>query len=757
MKSWFIVLFLGCTTFLYSQSIGTPSGMRGSNFCHQKKIHSNNLAMEMKANLPHSYDVLHYALNLNIYSCFLSPYSKLYSAWEIITLQADSSISGITLNAANGSLQIDSVGLNGVSFVHSGDILKVLLDRTYAPGDTIRVKISYLHKNVNDGAVYTNSGFFFTDCEPEGARKWFPCWDKPSDKATMELTAKTPGSVKLGSNGRLADSTKNGDTISYHWVSRDPIATYLMVISAKVNYNLDIVYWKNPQTLENIPFRFYYNSGESPAAMETKVLAMASHYSDLFCVHPFEKNGFATLNGQFGWGGMENQTLTSLCPNCWGEDLISHEFAHQWFGDMITCATWADVFLNEGMATYCEALWAEFSSGKSLYNDYITGNANEYLQSGHSWPIYNPSWVTNTPDINTLFDTPITYDKGACVLHMLRYTLGDTLFFKGLKAYANDPELRFRSATIVDFKNDMSTAAGQDLTWFFEPWFNQPLHPVYANNYFIDSVDSKIWLAGFIASQTQTNTVFHPMPLELTISFAQGADTTVRVFNAVNNQEFTFRFNRQPVSLTFDPNNNIVLKSASLSTILPGPVPTSPDNGMSGLQLNPILSWTTIMDATSYQVQVASDSLFTHVLFSDSTITGTATQLSSLSNGKVYYWRVRALVQDQYTAYSEAWQFNTGTTGNIEVRNSLAFSLEQNYPNPFNPTTTIRFTTSAASKTTLTIYNQLGQLVTELVNAELPAGIHEITWNATTSPSGVYFYKLISGKNVAVKKLLLMK
>ena len=82
-------------------------------------------------------------------------------------------------------------------------------------------------------------------------------------------------------------------------------------------------------------------------------------YSELFGEHPFEKNGFATLNNQFVWGGMENQTLTSLCPNCWDEGLISHEFAHQWFGDMITCATWADIWLNEGFATYTEALWLE--------------------------------------------------------------------------------------------------------------------------------------------------------------------------------------------------------------------------------------------------------------------------------------------------------------------------------------------------------------------------------------------------------------
>ena len=105
------------------------------------------------------------------------------------------------------------------------------------------MKIYYRHNNVSDNAFYAGNGLVFTDCEPEGARKWFPCWDKPSDKATVELRAKTPAVVKLGSNGRLADSITIGDTTYYHWVSRDPVATYLVVISSKIDYGLDIVYW----------------------------------------------------------------------------------------------------------------------------------------------------------------------------------------------------------------------------------------------------------------------------------------------------------------------------------------------------------------------------------------------------------------------------------------------------------------------------------------------------------------------------------
>ncbi len=758
MKRLSVILILLSVYFLHSQGILTNNKMSGAAYCSQKKINSTNITMLEKANIPHSFDVLDYKVNLDIYSCFLSPYPKTFNASVIITLRADSSLSFITLNATSTSLQIDSVRLAGASFTHSSNILKVFLDKTYNPGDTLRVRINYKHKDISDGAVYVSGGFFFTDCEPEGARKWLPCWDKPSDKATLDLTAKTPGTVKLGSNGRLADSTKSGDTITYHWVSRDPVATYLMVVSAKVNYNLDIVYWKNPSTGENIPFRFYYNSGENPSSLEPKVIAMVGRYSELFGIHPFEKNGFATLNSQFSWGGMENQTLTSLCPNCWEENLISHEFAHQWFGDMITCATWADIFLNEGFATYAEALWYEYTSGYSGYKSAINSNASSYIGGNPGWAIYNASWVTATPDVNTLFNTPITYDKGACVLHMLRYTLGDSVFFAGIKAYTSDPTLRLKSATIEDFKNVMSTVAKQDLSWFFDSWIKQANHPAYANKYFITSLGSGYWNAGLLISQTQTNTPFHPMPVEITFTFASGADTTVRVFNSVNNQQFTFRFTRQPLTVVFDPNDNIVIKSASLSSMTAGAALNSPQNSSTIATLNPQFSWTAINGATAYNLQVATDEVFTAIIKNDSNITSASSQAGPLDDNKTYFWRVRAKVSGQYTAFSETWKFATNTT--TRVTNFTAardYSLEQNYPNPFNPTTVFRFSIPAESVVTLTIYNELGQVVSTLVDGNLSAGTHAIEWNAQSFVSGVYFYKLTAGSFTAVKKLLLMK
>jgi aminopeptidase N len=382
----------------------------------------------------------------------------------------------------------------------------------------------------------------------------------------LDLTAKVPANAKLGSNGRLNDSTLTGDTLYYHWVSRDPLATYLMVMTGKVNYNLDIVYWhkiSNPG--DSIQIRFYYNDGENPSGVESFIADLTTYYSQLFGEHPFEKNGFATAPAPYFFsGGMENQTLVTLCQGCWEiNGSAVHEYSHQWFGDMISPGTWADIWLNEGFATYCSALWAGHTNGDTLYKNYILYHANAYLTGNLGWPIYNPLWAVSTPPPEYLFNYVMEYAKPACVLHMLRYVLGDSLFFAALKAYATDTSnFKYKNAVTDDFTTSISQTTGQDLTWFIDEWVKQPNHPVYANVYSFTPLGSN-WQVGFLANQTQTNSTFHKMPLTIKVSFSTGPDTTIRFMNDQNNQFFAWYFNRQPISLQFDPNNDIVLKQGT--------------------------------------------------------------------------------------------------------------------------------------------------------------------------------------------------
>ncbi len=531
----------------------------GAQMCSKRKSMGKSLPMLKSPNSPrHSFDVVHYLLTIDLYNNYASPYNKSYSASNNVTLVADSVLNSISLNAVNASLTIDSVVPSSISFTHTGDLLNLNLNQTYSVGDTVRFTIYYRHNNVSDGAFYCNNGFVFTDSEPIGARKWMPCWDLPNDKATFELKAKVPATVLLASNGSLIDSLKIADTIHYHWASRDPLSTYLMIITSKDGFNLSTIYWHPPlHPQDSVPMRFYYNAGENPQGIINIMNPMVDFFSEKFTEHPFEKNGFATLSDEFAWGGMENQTLTSLCPNCWSEMLAVHEFAHQWFGDMITCATWGDIFLNEGFATYCEALWLEHTQSRAAYNADVLNNANSYLDNNPGWAIGNPDWAVNTPSTDVLFNYAITYAKGACVLHQLRYVMGDTAFFNALKSYTNDAvNFKLNTATIPDFFDKMEQSSGLDLSWFMNEWIYTPNHPVY-------HLETGLGNTQVSTTISQSNPTFFKMPVELKYTFFDGTDTTIKVMNDANNQTFNFTFAKQATSFLFDPNMSIVLKEIS--------------------------------------------------------------------------------------------------------------------------------------------------------------------------------------------------
>lgn len=513
----------------------------------------------------HSFDVLKYKLDINLYPCFKTPFSKAFTATEVITFKVDSSLNSIQLNANIQSLTFDSVSLAGISFTHENNMLNIMLDRTYQPGEVVEAKIFYKHKNVNDNGFFVSSGFVFTDSPPEGARKWLPSWDRPSDKATWELIARVPLSVRLGSTGFLADSTITADTLVYHWKSNIPVSTYLITFTSALNFQVHTTYWhklSNPG--DSIPIRIYYKPGEKISIIDSIINPMTDFFSGKFGDYPFEKIGFATLNGSFPWGGMENQSMVNLMPGGYSDvNLIAHEHSHQWFGDLITCGTWADIWLNEGFGTYCQNLWVEHAAGYDAYKASMNSLANYYLAHNPKWPLYHPEWAINTPSGNTLYNQAITYNKGACVLHQLRYVIGDSLFFKVMYDYATDSNLMFKNAYTQDFVEKACQVAGEDLNWFFEEWVYSPNHPVYQNTFDTDSIGENSWRVSFIVNQTQADPVFFKMPLQLKISFSDGTDSLIRIMNDQNHQEFGFAFSKKPVNLVFDPFRNILLKQAA--------------------------------------------------------------------------------------------------------------------------------------------------------------------------------------------------
>jgi len=507
-------------------------------------------------------DVQNYSIDLDLSNNFKGPLNYAFDAKTVIKVKALSDISSLSINAIEHSLQINSVSGAATSFSHFDDILNINLDRVYTFNEEFEISISYAHKNLFDTAIYAGKGIMYTDCEPEGARSWFPCKDFPDDKATFEIKAKVPANVLFGSNGLLIDSTSDGIFTNYTWKTDLQTATYLAVFVASNDYKLREITWEVPGTRQVIPVRFYYQSTDDVKKLDlmiSRVPKMLDYFSGVFGNYPFEKLGLATVDSHFPWGGMENQTLITLCPNCWTDDLLAHEIAHQWFGDLISPSQWSDIWLNEGFATYSETIWAESTDGIGKYKALNKYNADSYLITNPHRAIYNRSWDTLLPSNDTLFNVAMTYNKSGAILYMLRYVLGDDMFFRFVKSYATDPNLMFKNISTNEFVKLVSEYAGKDMTWFFDQWLYRPNHPIYNNKYQIIEEDNG-WKVKFKITQTQREGFFK-MPIEIQVNSGKSVQF-FKFNNDYNNQVFEIKLKDEPDDVIFDPNDGIILKIA---------------------------------------------------------------------------------------------------------------------------------------------------------------------------------------------------
>lgn len=514
-----------------------------------------------QSELEKDFDILKYNLELDLFNNYKQPYLHSFDGKLEIEFKALDEIAQLKLNASSFSMMIDSVSGDDVSFHHKSDTLYVQFNKPIKKNSIRRITIEYHHNDMVDGAFFVKDGMLFTNNAPQGARKWFPCYDHPSDKALFELKAKTPADVLLGSNGFLVDSTKIADTIIYNWKTVYPLSTYLVVISSKKNYQLDEIEWKSLSG-KKIPVRFYWNEGENQSALnliKSIIPQMMKYFSELLCDYPFEKNGYATLNELFIFGGMENQTLISLCKDCWNEELVAHEFAHQWFGNLITLKTWSDVWLNEGFATFAEGLWIEHRFGQDAYKQYMAVQAERFFQTEDKFPIFNTDWRDKIPDINKLYNGPIIYAKASAVLHMLRYVLGDSVFFNALKSYTNDSDLQYGNISTEEFISKLMNYTGKDLGWFFNQWLAGTYYPIYKNYYSITQSDSE-FIVDVVFTQENKENIYYRMPFQIEILFDDGTSVEEIIFNEMNNQNFQFIYNKKPIKIYFDPEDKILLK-----------------------------------------------------------------------------------------------------------------------------------------------------------------------------------------------------
>jgi aminopeptidase N len=526
--------------------------------------------------------------------------------WGAVTMHARSltdDLSDITLDLTS-DLAVDSIRCGGtlVPFTQSSYTLTVTLDRTYSLGETITAVIHYQGYPGGSGFgsfVFSQHGgipWVWTLSEPYGARDWWPCKDHPSDKAdSADIWITCSNTFKAGSNGRLVGVIDNGDgTKTWQWSERYSITTYL--ISITLTNFVEFSNWFHYAQDDSMEVLNYVLPEHLSSALANlpRTIDMLEIYSEKFGLYPFidEKYGHC----DFGWGGaMEHQTMTSTAS--YSEYIIAHELAHQWFGDLVTCASWPNIWLNEGFATYCEAVYYEAQYGPGTYwSDILAKIASAKWASG-------TMFITDTLDIGRLFDGSLVYDKGAVVLHMLRHVVGDTTFFDIMRSYAANPRFTYGVATTEGFRDVCEEVSGMDLAYFFDQWVYGEKYPRYTYWWLAGPGSSGFDVTVAVNQTTGTsNPSFFAMPVDIRIT-AGGWDTTIVVMHTFSGQQFTFNVPYNPTTVALDPDNWILRDATLVPVDVAGSDPIPGEYALLQNYPNPFNPTTRI----TYQLPVASN------------------------------------------------------------------------------------------------------------------------------------------------------
>ncbi|MFZ4622095.1 MAG: M1 family aminopeptidase [Bacteroidota bacterium] len=459
-----------------------------------------------------------------------------------------------------GVMHVDSVRVNGAacSFFRRTNSFDITLARPYQSGEMISAEIFYGGIPAASGLgsfLFTNHNgapWIYTLSEPYGASDWWPCKNMVDDKAdSADIIVTCNSYLKAGSNGILISSVLNGNgTITYHWKERYPIAPYLVSV-ALTNY-LQFSNWFRYSATDSMEVLNYVLPEHYAIAQQElpKTIDMLTIYTGLFGPYPFLKEKYG--HAEFGSGGMEHQTMTSL--GTYTEDVIAHELAHQWFGDMITCRTWSDLWLNEGFAEYSTGLYREKRYGAASFREYMTPLMNTALTA--------PGTIgaPDTTNPSKLFNFALMYAKGASVLHMLRYVTGDSLFFLAMRAYADAPALRYSSASTRDLQQVFETVNKGSLDYFFDEWIYGTGVPTYYFTWRQSTFGTQPAVIIMLQQPSGKNDPgFFTMPVEFRITTAAG-DTTVRLFNDQREQIFAIPLSAPVTAVVLDPNSRMLKK-----------------------------------------------------------------------------------------------------------------------------------------------------------------------------------------------------
>lgn len=532
--------------------------------CADSKINSYKYAAKSTVAAPEEedYDVLEVEMDLALNNTSVDITGDVSTTARVLKDNF-----GLYVFELNEKLQITSMTINGLlaQYSRSGDIVKVLMPKILHRDSVFTARAIY------SGAPDAGSVFFFqsglnnapaapwgnmvtyTLSEPYASKDWWPCKQSLQDKinkATISVTV--PDSLMVGSNGLLVDVDVTGATRRYTWKTEYPTAYYLLSVA--------VADYRNYQFTKEMPDgkkvrvqNYIYDSDSVYEQYKSNIDTtgdMLYYFSELFGTYPFYEEKYGHCMAPV-FGGMEHQTMTTL--HDFDAPLVAHELVHQWFGDNVTCATWRDIWLNEGFATYGEYLYAEkfWTEETALaYMSAIHGIVTDDTAQGGR--IYMPAGDTVNP--YRIFDNRLSYKKPAAVLHTLRYLVNnDEVFFNIFKEY----QLRFASAN-ADTRQFMELAeelSGLSLQLFFDQWVYGEGYPVYHVRW--NQLGNELVLLLEQETTVPAAVPFFDVPLELQINTVNG-DTTIKVSPLDNNEMYRMTITGEVDGIDVDPNEQVL-------------------------------------------------------------------------------------------------------------------------------------------------------------------------------------------------------
>lgn len=459
-------------------------------------------------------------------------------------------------------MQVDSVASSdpALTFKYANDQLQFVSASTISTIDTIALTIYYQGRPGNDGfgGMFFTGRFAFTVGQgintdpPSMTRYWLPCHDEPFDKALWSVKITVPRNMVAVANGRLRDVYDDHQSLTFSWQERDPVSSYLMAIAVG-----DFATWQDSvrsMSGKTIPLHYYVYLEHLDQARQDwrQVGEMITFFESRFGPYPLQSYGMVELPMR---GAMEHQTMTAFAGAMVTgtgqyEHIVAHELAHQWWGDWVTVADWRDIWLNEGFASYAEALWQEHLYGAARLQSYMEEFRSTYLQEiGRygSFAVYDPkySWGGTV------------YEKGAWVLHMLRFLLGDAKFFATLHEYGQRHS--YGSVITEDFVMTAEEVSGQDLTWFFKQWIYDAGLPEWEARWQSEQIAPSQYRLDVVVEQKQQKAPLFRTPVEVLLQFMDRTELdTLWIQN--QSERFTWNTTSQPLGVTLDPHGWVLKK-----------------------------------------------------------------------------------------------------------------------------------------------------------------------------------------------------